>query len=62
MMQKIEQTDSYHRTHSGAIVNTNMSAYDQFIQRKKDSKALENRIVLLEQKLDLILDLLESKK
>lgn len=59
-MIKIEHNDSYERSPSGAIINTNKSAYQQHVDNIKEKVELEMRVRTVESKLDSILTILEK--
>lgn len=54
-MRKIQGHSDLHKTHNGAVINTDLGAYE----RAKKRKAEKNRMTMLENRLNKIEQLLE---
>ena len=50
------------KTREGVVINTDRDAYEAYIKNRNSKQELENRVAGLENKMDLILQLLQERK
>lgn len=50
------------RDRNGAIINVDQDSYQAYIESRKRATSTEERVAALEEKMDLIIDLLRQKQ